>query len=69
MIVIMNNEKRDKYLDLAREQKKSVEHEVDGDTNCNWCTQSNPQKFGKTTRRFRNQRTSGDHLVHNIIKI
>ena len=32
------NEKRDKYLDLARELKKTMEHENDGDTDCNWCS-------------------------------
>ena len=30
--------KRDKYLDLAREVKKTMEHESDSDTNCNLCT-------------------------------
>ena len=30
-------EKQDKYLDLARELKKTVEHAVDNYTNCNWC--------------------------------
>ena len=31
------SEKKDKYLDLARELKKTMEHEGNGDTNCNWC--------------------------------
>ena len=30
-------EKKDKYLDLARELKKTMEHEGDMYTNCNWC--------------------------------
>ena len=30
-------EKKDKYLDLARELKKIVEHAGDNYTNCNWC--------------------------------
>ena len=30
-------EKKDKYLDLAREWKKTVEHADDNYTNCNWC--------------------------------
>ena len=30
-------EKRDKYLDLARELKKTMEHEGDSYTNCDWC--------------------------------
>ena len=29
-------EKKDKYLDLARELKKTVEHEGDNYTNCDW---------------------------------
>ena len=29
--------KRDKYLDLARELKKTMEHAGDNYTNCNWC--------------------------------
>ena len=31
-----SNEKRDKSLDLAREPKKTMRHESDGDTNCKW---------------------------------
>ena len=30
-------EKRDKYLDLARELKKTMEHEGDNYTDCDWC--------------------------------
>ena len=30
-------EKKDKYLDLAWELKKTVEHAGDNYTNCNWC--------------------------------
>ena len=30
-------EKRDKYQDLARESKKTMEHEGDNYTNCGWC--------------------------------
>ena len=30
-------EKKDKYLDLARELKKTTEHAGDNHTNCNWC--------------------------------
>ena len=30
-------EKKDKFLDLARELKKTMEHEGDHYTNCNWC--------------------------------
>ena len=34
-IKLKENEKMDKYLNLARELKKTMEHEDDGDTNCN----------------------------------
>ena len=30
-------EKREKCLDLAREMKKTMEHEGDNYTNCDWC--------------------------------
>ena len=30
-------EKKDKYLNLARELKKTIEHEGDNYTNCDWC--------------------------------
>ena len=38
---IKKNEKGDKYFDPARELK-NMEHEGDGDTNYNWCTQNKP---------------------------
>ena len=34
---LRENKKKDHYLDLARELKKTVEHERDDYTNCNWC--------------------------------
>ena len=36
-IKLKENEKKDKYLDFARELKKNMEHEGDNYTNCNWC--------------------------------
>ena len=27
--------------------KKNMEQEVDGDTNCNWCTREDSQRLGK----------------------
>ena len=35
---IKGSEKSDKYLDLAREQKKTGEHESDDESNCYWYT-------------------------------
>ena len=49
--------------------KKTMEHEGDGDTNYGWCTWDNPQRIDEETRRLRNQRTSRDHPNYSIIKI
>ena len=38
-VKLKESEKRDKYLDLAREfKKKTVKHESDDYSNCNWCS-------------------------------
>ena len=42
-----NSEKRDKYIDLTRELKKTIEHESEGDNNCSWYAWNNSQKIGK----------------------
>ena len=44
---LTENEKRDKYLDLARELKKTMEHESDNDKNCNRCTRYGYQRSVK----------------------
>ena len=67
-VKIKESEKRDEYLDLARELK-NMGHKSDGDANCNWCTWNNRQRIDKETRRLRNQRTSGDHPDNSIFKI
>ena len=36
-VKLRENEKRDKYLDLARKLNKTMEHENNSDANCNWC--------------------------------
>ena len=46
-----------------------MEHEGDSDTNCNWCTWNNLQKFDREIRRLRNQRSSRERLNNSIIKI
>ena len=35
-VKLRESEMRDKFLELGRELKKTLEHESDGDTNCNW---------------------------------
>ena len=67
--VKLKSEKKDKYLNLAREQKETIEHKGNGDTSCNWCTWNDLKRISKWTRRFTNQRTSRDHPNYNITKI
>ena len=59
-------EKRDKYIDLSKE---NMENEGDRATNNKWCTWNDPQRLGKETGRVGNQRTSEEHLVYIIIMI
>ena len=68
-VKLKENEKRDKYLDLARELKKPMEHESDGDTICNWCTRRSHQRIDTGTGGLRNKRMNRDHPNYSIIKI
>ena len=56
-VKVKGSEKRNKYLDLARELKKNLEHESDSDTNCNWYARYSHQMTGKGTE---------DHPNYNI---
>ena len=49
--------------------EKTVEHESDGDTNCNWYTCYSHQRIGTRTGGLRNKRTSGDHPNISIMVI
>ena len=49
--------------------KKSVEHESDGDINCNWCSWYSHQRIDTRTGGFGNKRTSGDHPNYYTIEI
>ena len=40
-INLKESEKKDKYLDLARELKKTMEHESNDCANCDWCFRHN----------------------------
>ena len=63
------SENRTKNLDIAMELKKTMEHESDGDTNCNWCTRYSHQRICNGTRRIGNKNMSGDHRSDNTLKI
>ena len=54
-------------MDLARELKKTIEHEGDSDTSCDWCTWT--ERTEKGTGRVGNQRTSRDYPNYSIIEI
>ena len=51
------NEKVDKYLDLARDEK-AMEHDGDCGTNYSCCAWNSSQRLGKETERIRNKRKS-----------
>ena len=68
-VKIKENEKWDKYLDLAWELKKALEREGDGDTDCSLCTRNYPQRIDKMTGRLGNKKTSEYHPDYSIIKI
>ena len=55
-IKLKESEKKDIYLNLARELKKNqtMEHEGDDDTNSNWGIWKNLQRIDKGTGRLRN---------------
>ena len=65
-VKLKENKKKDKYLDLARELKKTAVHESGG--NCNWCSWYSPQRMDTGTGGLRNKRMSEDHPNYYIIE-
>ena len=71
---LKESKKEDKYLELAREgktkqkQNKTAAYEVDGDTNCNWCSWNGSQESEKERERggIGNQRKNRDHPYQSI---
>ena len=66
---LKESEKRDKYLDLARELKKLWNMKSDCDTNCNLCARHSQQRIGTGTGGLGNKRTSWNHPNYNIVEI
>ena len=62
-------EKKDKYLDLVRELKKTMDHEGDNYTNRDWCFWYSHQRIIKGTGGPGSWRTSGDHPNNYIMVI
>ena len=67
-VKLKESQKGDKYLDLASKLKKTTEHEVDGDSNCNWYIRYSHQKINKGTGRLGNTRTNTDHPNDSIVE-
>ena len=68
-VKLKERKKEDKYLDLAREMKKTMEHESNGDTNYNWHSQYSHQRIGTVTGGIGNKRMSRDHPNYSIDEI
>ena len=68
-VKLKESEKENKYIDLARELKKTVEHKSNGYTNCRWCSWFSHQRVGARIGGLGNKRTNGGHLDHIIIEI
>ena len=60
---IEKTEKRDKYQELARELKKTMEYEVDGDINCNWCARFSHQMTGRLKNSWESRANSNYSIV------
>ena len=46
-----------------------MKHEGNGDTICNWCAWNVPQRFGKETGKFGNQRKNRNFPDYSIVEI
>ena len=55
------------YLELAREWKKTMQHEGDNFTNHDWCFWYSHQRIIKGTGRLGNKRRNRDNLNYHII--
>ena len=67
-VKLKGSEKKEKYLGFAWEVKKTVEHESDYYTNCNWISWYSHRRIHKGNRGLGNKRTSGDHPNYCSIK-
>ena len=68
-VKLKETEKKDKYQDLARELKKTVEHESVVYINCSWCFWYSHQRINKGTGGLVNKRKNEDHPNNCITEI
>ena len=52
-VKIKESKKINKYFGSNKRAEKAGKHEGGSETNCNWCTWKDPQKFGKEARNRR----------------
>ena len=57
------------FQDLARKLKKTMEHESDHDTNCNWRARYSHQRISQGTGRLGKKNVSGDYPNDSTVKI
>ena len=71
-VKLNDGEKKDKYLDLARELKKTnkqtMEHESGSDTTCNRRARYNHERISTRTGGLGNKRTSGDYQTTTLLR-
>ena len=67
-IKLKESEKKNIYLYLARELKKTMEHERDDYINCDWCFWHSKYRIIKRPRGLGSWRTSEDHSNESIIE-
>ena len=66
---IKENEKGEKYSDLAREQKQTEEYESNDDISCKWWAWKYPQKLGKWAGKYWKWKTNEDHPNYKTTRI
>ena len=68
-VKLKESEKKDKYLELARELKNTGEYDSGSHTNCNWYIWCSHQRIGTRTGGLGNKRTSRDRPNYSINEI
>ena len=68
-VKLKESKKKDQYLDLTKEQKKTLEPESDVYTDYNWCPWYSHQMVNKGTGGRGNIRLNWDHPNYCIIEI
>ena len=68
MALLKSYNNNSKVLGPCQGIEKTVEHESESDTNCNWCSWYSHRRIIKGTGGRGNKTTSGDHPKYSFIK-